>query len=82
MTETNDKIQTAKKVAKVGTAFGTGVILGEVATAFLPGGAWLIIKGIAYLSSVVLSDMLAEKTDEFLDRKIDSFVEELSAEEE
>lgn len=77
MPEKNETIETVKKVGKIGTAFGTGVILGEIATAFIPGGAWFIVKGVAYLASVVLSDMLSKQTDKFIDEEVDSFLEEL-----
>ena len=80
MPEMNEKIEAGKKIFKLGTALGSGVILGEIATAFIPGGAWIPIKGIAYLASIVLSDMLAKKTDEFIDEEVDNIVKELAEE--
>ena len=80
MPETNEKLETGKKVFKMSTALGTGIILGEIATKFIPGGAWIPVTGLAYLASIVLSDMLAKKTDEFIDEEVDSIVAELSEE--
>lgn len=69
-----------KKVLKIVTAFGTGTILGGVATTFIPGGGimWAALKGVSYLSSIVLSDVISKKvTDPYIDEEVDSFLEEL-----
>lgn len=82
MPEKNDKIETGKKALKLSTSLGTGIILGELATKFIPGGAWIPVRGLAYLASIVLSDMVSKHTDEFIDKEVDSFIEELQDTEE
>lgn len=74
---------TVKKILKTITAFGTGTILGGVATTFIPGGGvmWAALKGVSYLSSMVLSDVISKKvTDPYIDEEVDSFLEELQEE--
>ena len=62
----------AKETLKIVTELGTGTILGNVVTILLPGAA-LPVKACAYVASYVISSMLTEKTDDYIDRKSEEY---------
>ena len=68
----NDIFDKAKTGLKAVTDLGTGVVIGNIASMFL-GGTILPIKACAYVGSYILSMMLSEKTDEYIDRKTDEY---------
>lgn len=60
---------------KTATNVGVGAVIGNIATAFMPTVA-LPIKVCAYIGSYILSMMLSEKTDEYIDRKTEEYKHE------
>lgn len=74
------RVEAVKKGTKLAAAAGTGIMLGEAAVKFIPNSRFsLIVKILATFSSIVLTDIITEEcTDPFLDKKIDSIVEEIN----
>ena len=68
----DDIFKKANSALKVVTDVGTGAIIGNVASMFL-GNTILPVKVCAYVGSYILSMMLSEKTDEYIDRKTDEY---------
>lgn len=62
---------------KIVTSIGTGAALGNIATVFMESSPLgLPVKACAYVSSYILSMLLTEKTDEYIDRKTDEYKRE------
>lgn len=71
-----DIFNKAKEGLKSVTSIGTGMVIGNMATMFL-GEAIIPIKICAYVGSYILSLMLSEKTDEYIDKKAEEIKNEL-----
>ena len=60
---------------KTVTSLGVGTVIGNITSRFL-GGTMLPVKISAYVGSYILSMMLSEKTDDYIDRKTEEYKHE------
>lgn len=68
----------SKKGLKLLTMLGNGLTVGALCGMYIFGpGVAIPLKLCASLSSYILTSIVTEKTDEYIDKKVDQFAEEL-----
>lgn len=60
---------------KMVTNLGVGTVIGNIASRHL-GGTMLPVKVCAYIGSYILSMLLSEKTDDYINRKTEEYKHE------
>ena len=71
-------IDLSKKGLKLLTMIGNGLTVGALCGMYIFGpGVAIPLKICASLSSYIITSMVTDKTDEYIDKKVDQFAEEI-----